>query len=64
MRGRLTAAAHVWAIMELLPLIRLRSEPQTPSPKGEGRAPENTTPTAKKSCISLLFPRKVWYTDR
>ena len=57
-------AAHVWAIMEPLPLIRLRSEPQTPSPKGEGSAPENTTPTAKKSCISLLFSRKVWYTDR
>ena len=36
MRGESPAATHSRAVTASLPLIRLRSEPQTPSPLGEG----------------------------
>ena len=51
-------AAHVWAIMEPLPLIRLRSEPQTPSPRGRQRTRKHTTPTAKNPAYPFYFPAK------
>ena len=41
MRGELIAACHSWAVAAGSPLIRLRAEPQAPSPKGEGVAKSN-----------------------
>ncbi len=43
MRGGLSAAAHSRAIMETPPLIRLRSGPQTPSPRG--KLPKQNAPS-------------------